>query len=647
MNPARKLHILLLLAFVHQFVIGATAKTDSLQGLLGKVPDTQNILILSDLCWEYRFIDRDSARFFGEMALEQSREIGFPKGEAQALNDLGILLIDDNAFPAALDLFDKALKIRQELGDSAGVAALYNKQGIIHQKQGNLEAALDRQLRALVIYEQQEQDLWISYTLNNIAIIHYNLGNLPKSLEYHQRALDLRRELQDTYGIGASYGNMANVYLEMGDTNRAFGYLREAVNWLQETGSSEALGVQMNNLGAIFVSMGELDSARKYLEKALLIRRQLGDSKAIASTLGSLGELYLREGRYSIAEKTLDEALSLARNANVREEQINVLSRLSTLYEETGRLDKALQSLREYVRVKDEVYNDNVNARIMEMQARFDAESQEQQIVLLTSQQQLKDLKIRQQRTQITLLLVFIVMLVGAAFFEYYRYRQKQRSLLQAETMRQQELRMKAVIQAQEEERKRIAEDLHDGVGQTLSGLKLACEGIAEQVTASNSGKDQILQLGRSLDNACSEVRTISHQMRPKALTELGLIPAIDEMLSNTFTHSGISYSFDHFGVEGRFDEKIEVSVYRIIQELVNNIIKHSNATEASFQLLKNNQRLVLVVEDNGKGFDYDQGKGKGIGLLNLDSRVDTVGGEINYESHPGEGTLVTIRIPL
>ncbi|MBE0641457.1 MAG: tetratricopeptide repeat protein [Bacteroidales bacterium] len=624
-----------------------TGRIDSLRQRLSSVQDTQYVLTLSDLCWEFRLVDQDSALNYGQQALSLARRLKYAKGEAQALNDLGIIHIDRSEYSAALDHFTRALQIRQGLGDSAGVAAIYNKQGIVHQKQGRLDAALDRQLRALRIYEQRKEDLHISYTLNNIAIIHFNLGNRAKSLEYHERALMLRLHLKDDYGIGASYGNMANVYLESGDTVKALNHISKALEYLRKVGGSEALGVQLNNMGAILAAQGKVDSAAHYLLRALEIRQGLGDNKAIASTMGSLGEVYYRQGRYRQAEDILQRALGMARQAEVKEEQINILSRLSTVYEATGKHSLALEALREHNRVREEVYNDQVNARILEMQERFEATQKEQRIALLTSEQELDKLKIGQQRFQITLLLGFLVMLLGTAFFEYYRYRQRQRSVLQREMIRQQEMRMNAVIEAQEMERKRIAEDLHDGVGQTLSGLKLVCEGISAELKLEGEARDHISKLSHALDEACSEVRTLSHEMRPKALNELGLIPSISEMLSRSLRPSGIAYNFEHVGMEERYPEKIEVSLYRISQELVNNIIRHSQAREVGIQLFRNKQLLVMVVEDDGRGFIPEGQPSKGIGMLNMVSRVNAVGGEINFESSPGQGTVVTLRIPV
>jgi signal transduction histidine kinase len=117
-------------------------------------------------------------------------------------------------------------------------------------------------------------------------------------------------------------------------------------------------------------------------------------------------------------------------------------------------------------------------------------------------------------------------------------------------------------------------------------------------------------------------------------------------MLLKSLGNSPIQYHFEHFDLEKRFHENVEISLYRIIQELISNIIRHSAATEVSIQLFKNQQKVVLIVEDNGIGFDALQ-KAEGIGLMNIKSRLNTLNGEVNYTPSPGSGTVATIRIPI
>ena len=149
------------------------------------------------------------------------------------------------------------------------------------------------------------------------------------------------------------------------------------------------------------------------------------------------------------------------------------------------------------------------------------------------------------------------------------------------------------------------------------------------------------------LDNASAEVRTISHQMMPVELEQFGLVPAIENMLKMNFENAPLQYHFEHSGFEDRIGDHVELALFRVLQELINNIIKHSQATFLNVQLLKLKTHVVLNVSDNGVGFDVEATEKKGIGLLNISSRIDAIKGNLNYESSPGTGTTVTIRTPI
>ena len=198
---------------------------------------------------------------------------------------------------------------------------------------------------------------------------------------------------------------------------------------------------------------------------------------------------------------------------------------------------------------------------------------------------------------------------------------------------------MKAVIQAQEEERKRIAKDLHDGIVQQLGGLKLGLQNVFKSKSEEES------KLIKVLDDSAQELRVLSHKMMPKSLSELGLIPALEDMLSNTLGNTNIEYDFENFGIKDRLKENIEISLYRITQELIQNVIKHSGATKANVQLFKAGSDIVLIVEDNGMGIKKSESSG--IGLMNISSRLDTINGNVNFEPSPESGTLATVKIPI
>ena len=642
-----RLKIILLTASIFLLTgLKANTITDSLEYRLSLENDTIKIKMLCDLCWEYRFLSADTAILFGNRALLLSEKINYPKGEAQSYNDLGIVYINQGNFPQALDHFNKSMEIRKHLGDTSGMASLYNKIGIVHQKQGNLKLALENQINALKIYEHLQQDLWIGYCLNNIAIVHQNLGNLDKSLDYHFRALEYRKKMSDVYGEGGSYGNIGNVYFKLGDTNTAIAYYEKALVILREVQDDEAISVQLRNLGNIYTSRGDNAEALKLLNESLELREKMGDQKGISSTLIELGEVFTNQEKYEKAARLLYRGLAIAKEIQVVEEEMSAYLGLAKMYALQHELDSAFQYTNYYIATKDSVYENRLEQQIVDAQEKYETEKQQQKIELLTKEKELTEIGLKQRKTEIGLLIFLIISIVGASIFIMYRRRQMQKAAMNAAVIHHSEVQLKAVIEGQEDERRRIARELHDGVGQTLSGIKLNWEIVSDTLISSPKIK-QLEKKSHMLDDAVSEVRTISHQMMPKELEQFGLVPTIRGILQFNFGNTGIQYSFEESGMESRLPQSVELGLFRILQELVANILKHADAALVNVQLVRRSKQVMVMVEDNGKGFDFDNLKNPGIGLMNIESRVEAISGKLNYETAVGKGTIVTIRIPL
>ena len=163
---------------------------------------------------------------------------------------------------------------------------------------------------------------------------------------------------------------------------------------------------------------------------------------------------------------------------------------------------------------------------------------------------------------------------------------------------------------------------------------------------APNEITEELKSLSKVIDDSATEVRAISHQLMPKVLIEFGLAPALDDMLEKSLGLAGIKYSFETFGNNERYYEQAELGLYRICQEAINNILKHANATEVSVQLLKAGGNLVMMIEDNGKGANFNT-TNTGHGITNMQSRARTIGADISFDSAPGKGTVINVRMPL
>ena len=228
---------------------------------------------------------------------------------------------------------------------------------------------------------------------------------------------------------------------------------------------------------------------------------------------------------------------------------------------------------------------------------------------------------------------------LGLAHQQKYVLEKKNKIIL-AEKERQ----LSMIIETQERERGRIAQDLHDGVLQRIGGILLQVHNLVGKYNADSDSDAK--QLIKNLENSNTELRNISHQMMPKSLTELGVSAALNDMLNLSLPYAKIEFKFEHFNLNERLPANIELVIFRVTQELVNNILKHSEAEVVSVQLYKAKGNIILVVEDDGVGFNPEE-EYDGIGLMNIRSRLEAINGVIHIESSVSNGAVSTVKIPL
>lgn len=242
---------------------------------------------------------------------------------------------------------------------------------------------------------------------------------------------------------------------------------------------------------------------------------------------------------------------------------------------------------------------------------------------------------------QLEFVLFFEISVLAIALAHKYFLLIVQNLNYQNEIIANNEKNLVLILKGEEKERSRIARDLHDGVVQQIGSVLLKARNLFSELGISDEKKS--LELLENLENSNIELRSISHEMMPRSLKELGLVSAIDDLLNKSFKYTKIECSFENFNLDKRITTSIEIVLYRVLQELVQNIIKHSKANQVNVQLYTSENNIVILVEDNGIGFNSSK-KFKGIGLRNIITRVNSVNGKINFETL--KGTVVTIKIP-
>jgi signal transduction histidine kinase len=248
---------------------------------------------------------------------------------------------------------------------------------------------------------------------------------------------------------------------------------------------------------------------------------------------------------------------------------------------------------------------------------------------------------------------LMVLITFSILFVVYYKQKQGEQKIaiqeLQAEMQRR---LLESSLEVQEVERRRIAKDLHDEVGAMLSMTKMSYNQLLKKLNTSAELTEQGQKTKEFLEESISQVRRISRELVPSTLEDFGLISALDEFIQKIHIASGVLFIFNHEGIEDseRFDKKIELTIYRIAQELVNNALKHAEAGEITLKLTVQDNKFIFIFTDNGKGFDLEAVKKdpkSGLGLRNIESRLSVVDGVFKIKSTPGKGTNTKIEIPL
>ena len=367
-------------------------------------------------------------------------------------------------------------------------------------------------------------------------------------------------------------------------------------------------------------------------------------------------------GEYTKARKVLLLAFPAAVAGNYAKEKMGILEELATVEEKTNYPAEAYKYLKQAVTLRDSVNLDNSKKAVAEIENKYQASQKEKAIIQLQKDKEVqvlslsqKSLSIKQKSTLNYFLTGFLAALMIVGFLVYRNLRHRQQLARQHDELQQQLIRelekdkqlvaVDSLLKGQEEERSRLAKDLHDGLGGLLSGVKFSLSNMKDNLIIT---PDNMAVFERSLDmldTSIKELRRVAHNMMPEMLTKFGLDEAVKEYCNTVNGTKLVSVKYQSLGMESRPDKAVEIIIYRIIQELLNNILKHAAATETFVQMIREESRLNVVVEDNGKGFDASLPENnKGAGWVNIRSRVEYLKGQLDVHSEPGKGTLVNME---
>ncbi len=500
--------------------------------------------------------------------------------------------------------------------------------------------------RAYELVQSSGYDRDLPKILNNLGVLFKRLGRNRSALRTYERALLLKEQDRDTVGIANTLLNLGRVRLELNEVDKALADFDRASDFYRASGrEGEVAAVELSR-GVAYYEREEFDLAQRTISAALALPDVEVEDYVRANALLVLADVARRNGAAETALLHLRAGYPLAEAAGINGLLTNYERSFGHTYRLLDREEEASAHFAVFAQSIDGVHEkqqlDVYEETVSEFQAQLRESEIERQQLVISRQQQ------RQQLMGLGL--AFLGLLATGIWLLLRSRLNVQRSeARRKETERQAELAalsreaelngLRAMIEGQEVERKRVAKDLHDGLGGLLATVKARLSAEAPGASGSN----------QLLDRACTEVRRIAHNMMPQTLALSGLTGSVRDIVSQ-LNQRGLDTELEIIGQPDlRLNEDGQSMLLRILQELSHNVIKHAGAKKLFVQLLDQPNQLLLTVEDDGVGFDPEQVRTEatGIGLANIDSRVAYLGGELQYDSSPGHGTTITLTIPL
>lgn len=508
---------------------------------------------------------------------------------------------------------------------------------------GNVDEALKWHIATEKLNLQLKDTPALAYQYAEMCVMYLKLKKYDEAREVIDRSITYAHGTTDLNLLATAYNDRGLYFNDTKQPDSALASYQKAYGYYKTLNSEIGMSYSLDYMAAILTEKGKTIIARQYLEESKELRARNNDKMGEAIAINNIGEILMREKKYKDAVTYFVNARDKAAALKFIALESYAYKMEADAYSKLGQYDKAFEALENHRKTNEKELNEKQIKVVEEMQAKYETDKKQQENKLLHEKTQVQALEIRQRNIAILGLLIAPFLISGVAFLLYQRYKLKQEAKLQEQLLLQQKLRAQAIMETEEHERQRLARELHDGVGQLLSASRRKIDsGINDE-----QAKKDTLSL---LDESIKEVRELSHNMMPPALVNKSLMQAIEDMAERIRSATGLDIQVEAIDIEDLELSKTEtLMLYRAVQEMLSNVVKHANATLVTIDIVNHETELNLMVYDNGMGFDKAMvmQQGGGLGLKNIQSRIEYIGGHIEIDTMPGKGTTYIIDVPI
>jgi signal transduction histidine kinase len=595
--------------------------------------DTVRLKHLNDRVWDLMFSDKKNCELYIEKIIEESKEIGNPRSLSDSYNTLGCFYMITSDFNKSVEWHQKALDIRTKINDKKGLMKTYNNLGGAYKYLGAHKKEIDYYFLALKMAEEFKDTLVITSVMNNIADAFERQNDFDKCLEYNNKVLSIReKQNTDKKGIASTLINLGTAYYKKKDFASSETYFKRAEKAIEEIEDNYIKALFHANYSALLKDDGRFDEAILHINTSISLHESIGNTNGNLVNYINIASILEEKTEYRKANEAYQKSLKLSLAVGNLIWQRQSYLGLSTTYFQLGNYKEAYDNQIRYEKLKDSLTNSDLRTKIEEIEEKYGNQKLAQENELLLRQNTIQQLESKQKGYVIASLitLILVALLILYLFTRNYKFKQ--------------ELKLREItVAAEENERQRIAKDIHDELGSGLTKIRFMSEKIKNETQGSLHSVNTISETANSL---VENMRDLIWVMNPENSTLENLIVRIREYSGQYVEEFTINLSF--LAPESIPSLKINMevgrNVFMIVKEALQNIIKHSEAEKASIKIIIGH-RLIIEVSDNGKGGANERRDGNG--LLNMKHRANQLNGTLDIVSEVGNGTIVRLTVPL
>jgi signal transduction histidine kinase len=475
---------------------------------------------------------------------------------------------------------------------------------------------------------------------------YYSTEDLKLALDYYQEAEKLLPKNEKGKRAAIINMNIGNILSsndpEYFNYDSAVYYYLNSLESFKQIKDSSNLASLYHNLGVLYERKENFGAGINSFEKSVELRKILDDKYGLSKTYMGLGNIYLKQKKYKESLQYYEKSLELTEYLGDDNRKMNLYSNMVKAKMGVGLIEEASLLFQEYNQLRDSLFDRQKMQEVKDLETKYETEKKE---AAIKEQQLTIEEKNFQKNLFLGLSIALVVLVISTIWFFLQKqdYLKKLRNEEISNMKTEQELKeLNAMMHGQEEERNRIASDLHDRLGARLSSIKLLYQ--SEQTQSTATLKEKILD---SINEAIKETREISHNLSTDMLGRFGLETALKDMVRTINEAEKIKAELAIYGLDHRPTLEVERNIYHIALELINNTIKHAQANNITLQISQAGGEINVFYEDDGKGFDLQDVRGSGLGMRSIYARVNTVKGDIYFNSKASKGINVVINIPV